>query len=144
MEKEFEGDISLNPDTVDGTLTNIIEVNTSPKPPEDDDLLENIIKKVNDRFEGLFTDGDRVIVEAIFKKTVRNNKKLQRYAKNNDAEVFEKSIYPEFFNKIAQELYAEQVSAFSKLFENKRFYDAVMEEVGREAYKDLRKDANPV
>ncbi len=75
---------------------------------------------------------------------VRNNKKLQRYAKNNDAEVFEKSIYPEFFNKIAQELYAEQVSAFSKLFENKRFYDAVMEEVGREAYKDLRKDANPV
>ena len=144
LEKEFEGDISLNPDTVDGTLTNIIEVNTSPKPPEDDDLLENIIKKVNDRFEGLFTDGDRVIVEAIFKKTVRNNKKLQRYAKNNDAEVFEKSIYPEFFNKIAQELYAEQVSAFSKLFENKRFYDAVMEEVGREAYKDLRKDANPV
>ena len=83
-------------------------------------------------------------MEAIFKKTVRNNKKLQRYAKNNDAEVFEKSIYPEFFNKIAQELYAEQVSAFSKLFENKRFYDAVMEEVGREAYKDLRKDANPV
>ena len=144
LEKEFEGDISLNPDTVDGTLTNIIEVNTSPKPPEDDDLLENIIKKVNDRFEGLFTDGDRVIVEAIFKKTVRNNKKLQRYAKNNDAEVFEKSIYPEFFNKIAQELYAEQVSAFSKLFENKRFYDAVMEEVGREAYKDLRKDASPV
>ena len=144
LEKEFEGDISLNPDTVDGTLTNIIEVNTSPKPPEDDDLLENIIKKVNDRFEGLFTDGDRVIVEAIFKKTVRNNKKLQRYAKNNDVEVFEKSIYPEFFNKIAQELYAEQVSAFSKLFENKRFYDAVMEEVGREAYKDLRKDANPV
>ena len=144
LEKEFEGDISLNPDTVDGTLTNIIEVNTSPKPPEDDDLLENIIKKVNDRFEGLFTDGDRVIVEAIFKKTVRNNKKLQRYAKNNDVEVFEKSIYPEFFNKIAQELYAEQVSAFSKLFENKRFYDAVMEEVGREAYKDLRKDASPV
>jgi len=144
LEKEFEGDISLNPDTVDGTLTNIIEVNTSPKPPEDDDLLENIIKKVNDRFEGLFTDGDRVIVEAIFKKTVRNNKKLQRYAKNNDPEVFEKSIYPEFFNKIAQELYAEQVSAFSKLFENKRFYDAVMEEVGREAYKDLRKDASPV
>lgn len=57
--------------------------------------------------------------------------------------MFEKSIYPEFFNKIAQELYAEQVSAFSKLFENKRFYDAVMEEVGREAYKDLRKDASP-
>ena len=144
LEKEFEGDISLNPDTVDGTLTNITEVNTSPKPPEDDDLLENIIRKVNDRFEGLFTAGDRVIVEEIFKRSLRGNKKLQRYAKNNDAEVFEKSIYPEFFNKIAQELYAEQVSAFSKLFENKRFYDAVMEEVGREAYKDLRKDASPV
>lgn len=56
LEKEFEGDISLNPDTVDGTLTNITEVNTSPKNlPEDDDLLENIIRKVNDRFEGLFS-----------------------------------------------------------------------------------------
>lgn len=139
LEQEFEGDISLNPNTVDGTLTNINGVNTSPKPPEEDELLENIINRVNEIFEGQFAEGDKVIVESIYKRAVKGNAKLKRYAQNNDAEVFEKSIFPDVFDTIAQELYMEQMTAFSKLFENKRFYDTIMQEVGRETYKDLRK-----
>src|SRR5699024_8988261 len=55
LKKEFEGDVSLTPDTVDGELVNIDEINANPKPPEEDEFLEAIIKKVNDRFQGEFT-----------------------------------------------------------------------------------------
>jgi type I restriction enzyme R subunit len=66
------------------------------------------------------------------------SKKLERYAKNNDAEVFEKSIFPEEFKKAAQECYLESMESFTKLFEDKEFYRSVMEEVGRVLYKEFR------
>ena len=103
-----------------------------------DDLLENVISGINNRFEGIFTDGDRVIVETMYNKCVKGNKKLARYAKNNDAELFQNSIFPDIFKQIAQACYMEQVTAFKKLFENKEFYNSVMEALGKEAYKGLR------
>ena len=62
----------------------------------------------------------------------------QDLAKNNDAEVFERSIFPEIFKKIAQDCYMESMSSFEKLFEDKKFYTSVMEEIARASYKDLR------
>ena len=52
--------------------------------------------------------------------------------------MFENNIFPKVFEKVAQECYMEQMKAFSKLFENKSFYNTVMENIAREAYKDLR------
>lgn len=34
----------------------------------------------------------------------------------------------------------ESMSSFSKLFEDKKFYNSVMEEIARESYKDLRSE----
>lgn len=34
----------------------------------------------------------------------------------------------------------ESMSSFSKLFEDKTFYNSVMEEIARESYKDLRSE----
>ena len=34
----------------------------------------------------------------------------------------------------------EQTKAFTKLFEDKNFYNTVMEEVARESYKELNSD----
>src|SRR5699024_4614063 len=75
LKKEFEGDVSLTPDTVDGELENIQEINANPKPPEENEFLEAIIKKVNDLFQGEFTDSDQVVVEEIYKKAIRGNEK---------------------------------------------------------------------
>ena len=47
-----------------------------------------------------------------------------------------KSIFPEIFKKIA---YMGSVESFTKLFEDKDFYELMMEEVGKEVYKKLRK-----
>lgn len=138
LEQTFKGDITLNPTIEDETLVNITTINVDGKLEDEDDLLENILKKINDRFKGIFTEADRVIVETIYRKCVKGNKKLSQYAKKNDAEIFEQSIFPEIFKKIAQECYSESVTSFSKLFEDKNFYQSVMEEIAREAYKDLR------
>ena len=134
----FKGDITLNPTIEDSILENPKKIDVGGKPEDTDVLLEEIINKINDRFKGIFNEGDRVIVETIYKKCVKGNKKLKQYAKKNDSEIFEQSIFPEIFKKVAQDCYSESVSSFSKLFEDKAFYKSVMEEIAKEAYKDLR------
>lgn len=140
LEETFKGDISLNPIKDDEVLKNVKSFIPQSVTVSDDDLLENIIKRINDRFNGVFNEGDRVIVETIYKKVIQDNKKLETYAKNNDAEVFERSIFPEIFKKVAQDCYMESMSSFSKLFEDKKFYNSVMEEIAKASYKDLRSD----
>ena len=99
--------------------------------PEEDALLEEIISKINERFDGIFSEGDRVIVETLYNRA-KENKKLNRQAQKNDEEVYTKSIFPEVFKQVAQDCYIEQVKAFSKLFEDKRFYDTVMATLAQE------------
>ena len=120
------------------TLENPKTLKASGKGVGEDELLENIIGKINERFQGIFTDSDRVIVETIYNKCVKDNKKLKMQAKKNDEEVFNQSIFPEIFKQVAQDCYMEQMKAFSKLFEDKAFYESVMESIAKEAYKDLR------
>ena len=75
---------------------------------------------------------------SILKISFKGNKKLTQYVKKNDSEVFQQSIFPEIFKKIAQDCYVESMDSFGKLFEDKNFYDSVMQEIAKEAYKNLR------
>lgn len=137
LEQTFKGDITLNPNNDGVELENVKSVSIGGS-TDKDDTLEEIINKINHKYEGIFTEGDRVIVETMYSKCIKGNKKLEQYAKNNDAELFEHSIFPEIFKQIAQECYMEQMTAFKKLFENKEFYMAVMDALGKQAYKGLR------
>ena len=56
-------------------------------------------------------DGDKVIVESLYTKCVKENKKLIKQDKNKDSEIFE----------------------------NKSFYKTIMENMAKEAYKDLKR-----
>ena len=58
-------------------LINVKNVDAGDK-KEEDELLENIIRKINERFEGKFTEGDRVIVETIYNKCLKDNVKLKK------------------------------------------------------------------
>lgn len=141
LEKTFEGSIALekkgqyeleNPKTVD----------SGKKKDPNSELLEVIINHLNERFNGIITEGDKVIVETMMDKVVGGNKKvynkLKKQAKNNNAEIFQDSIFPLIFKNIANECYMEQMDAFTKLFENQEFYNAIMAEIGRETYRELR------
>lgn len=137
LEQTFKGDITLNPKNNGVVMENVKSISIMGS-TDKDDTLEEIITKINGKYEGIFTEGDRVIVETMYNKCVKGNRKLEQYAKNNEAELFEKSIFPEIFKQMAEDCYAEQMTSFKKLFQNKEFYLAVMEALGKEAYKGLR------
>ena len=136
LNKTFNGDIKLN--TNDETHISIPKPGVIDFHKEEDELLENIIKKVNERYEGDFTDADKVMIEAIYTRCVKSNKKLKNYAEKNEEEVFSQSIFPKIFKDVTSDCYSEQVEAFTKLFQNKEFYNTIMEEIAHQAYLSLR------
>ncbi len=138
LEKEFKGNIALNPTQEDKTLVNVKKLRTGGAGKDEDVSLDVIITNINSKFSGVFTDADRVLVEIIYDKSVRSNKHLAAYARRNDEAVFTQSIFPEVFKKVTQECYLESTEAFSKLFEDKVFYTIVMDSISKEAYKELR------
>lgn len=126
-----EKDKTVNPEK--GTQGKKVEVKT--------DLLTNIIEKINIMYAGKFTEADRVIVETIYDKMIKTSKTLKKQAKNNDAQMFETSIFPKEFDKVAQSCYMEQMDAFSKLFEDEQFYKRVMGEMAKAMYLNYRNSA---
>ncbi len=117
------------------------EGKAKPKVPKKD-TLQNIIDKVNERFDGAFTEGDKVIIESIYQMFMNDNevKKFKRYAKENNPEIFVKSLFPEKFKKIATQCWTDNSDSFKKLFTDPEFYQKVMEAMAKELYKALRKD----
>lgn len=137
LSETFKGDITLNPNTVVGVLENPKTVGTSIKPIEEDEELETIVNRINEKFQGDFSEGDRVIVETLY-KAAKKDKKLKTSAQNNDVQIFEQSIFPEFFHKSALDNYESSMNSFEKLFQDSSFYQTVMQAVAKEVYKDLR------
>ena len=139
LDKTFEGDISI---IADPTIE-YGQLETGSKPKEDEDYLDEIINRINERYQGDFTEQDRVVIDFIYKEASQGPRKesLTTYAKKNDSEVFKKSIFPKDFEDIAFKLYQENKdrdNSFKKLFQDKEFYNAAMSAVGEMIYKDLR------
>jgi len=140
LTESFSGTIELHPTEKDKTVKP--ERGTQGKKPElKTDLLANIIEKINIMYAGKFTEADRVIVETIYDKMIKSSKALKKQAKNNDAQMFETSIFPKEFDKVAQACYMEQMDAFSKLFEDEQFYKRVMGEMAKAMYLNYRNSA---
>ena len=140
LTESFSGSIELNP-TAKDKMVNPEKGTQGKKPEVKTDLLTNIIDKINIMYAGKFTEADRVIVETIYDKMLKSSKTLKKQAKNNDAQMFETSIFPKEFDKIAQSCYMEQMDAFSKLFEDEQFYKRVMGEMAKAMYLNYRNSA---
>ncbi|AJG95830.1 type I restriction endonuclease subunit R [Bacillus tropicus] len=139
IKEDFKGSIVLEANTpYTGILKNVDTIDANPNPPEEKELLESIIKRVNERFQGDFTEADRVIVEQLYNKIIDGNTKLRQYAENNDEAMFIKNIFPKEFQRVAMDSYKENKISYSKLLGNKNYYTAVLEAVASEAYKKLR------
>lgn len=140
LDKTFQGDIIIESDS----SLSYGEIDTSSSPKEDEDYLDEIINRINEKYHGDFTDQDRVVIDFIYKEASQGVRKetLTTYAKKNDSEVFKKSIFPKDFEDIAFKLYQENRgidNSFKKLFKDKDFYNAAMSAVGEMLYKDLRR-----
>ena len=138
LKESFAGAIAL--EKKDAHLLPSGDKNTTKVPKKD--TLQNIIDKVNEHFEGRFTDSDRVIIESIFQMFMNDAeiKKFKRYAHDNSTEMFVKSLFPEKFKSIATKCFMENNDSFQKLFSDSDFYQKVMDAMANELYKTLRKD----
>lgn len=139
LTETFSGSITLNekPPVIvpaDGTNPRV--------PDKKKDTLQSIIDKVNERFEGKFTESDRVIVEGIYRMFMSSPdvKKFKKYAKDNSTEMFVKSLFPDKFREIVTQCFIENKESYDKLLTDQEFYDRVQEEMAKALYKSLRKD----
>lgn len=106
--------------------------------PEKKEPLEEVIDKINEMFNGNFTDADRVVLTVLHDK-LKADKKLSKIAKTSDPQIFAESIFPKTFDDVAQESYIEQTEAFSSMFQNKSKYKAMMAALAEILYKEFNK-----
>ena len=134
LQKTYEGSIDLRE-----TATVLVPVNArSVASPEKKLPLDEIIDKINEQYNGTFTDADRVVVSAM-KDKLMADEKLQTMAKTSDPQIFNDSVFPKFFNLIAQDCYTESQDAFTSLFADQAKYNAVMHALSNVIYRDMRK-----
>lgn len=139
LAESFNGKITLDKKTVDIIPTNNLNLKKQNKKK---DTLQSIIDKINERFDGNFTDSDRVIIEGIYQMFMNDTeiKKFKKYAKDNNAEMFVNSLFPDKFKDIVTRCFLENNDSFQKLFNDPDFYQKVMDAMAKELYKSLRKD----
>lgn len=99
--------------------------------------LDEILEKINEKYKGDFTPGDRVMLSALHDKLV-DNEKLASSARTTDPVIFTESIFPAAFGEAAMSSYTESQESFSSLFEDKAKYNAIMSVLAGIIYRELR------
>ena len=102
-----------------------------PKTP-----LDEIIKRVNEKYKGDFTDGDKVLITALRAKLL-NDKKLLNSAKSSDYKIFSESIFPKAFSTAAMNSYMESKDTYKTLFEDKAKYETIMTVLAEMMFNEL-------
>lgn len=100
--------------------------------------LDEVIAKINERFNGAFTDGDTVLLTALHSKLMAD-KKLTKIAQTSDPQIFTESIFPKAFGDAAQDSYLESQDTYTSLFEDQHKYNAIMSALAEIVYREMRK-----
>lgn len=101
--------------------------------------LEQVIEKINQQYAGDFTDGDKVVITALYQK-LKNNKKMKKAAKTDGHQILEKNIFPQMFDEAAQEAYVESTETYTKLFEDAGKYRAIMSVLAQAMFDEMKND----
>ena len=133
LQKTFEGAIALKKES--GVYTPA--ATKSEAKPEEEKLLDEVIKKINEQYKGNFTEADKVLVSTLMAKLM-NDTKLQRMAKTSDPQIFSVSIFPKAFGTVAQDSYTESQETFANLFEDTDKYNKIMNALGSIVYREMR------
>ena len=101
--------------------------------------LDEIIEKINEKFKGAFTEGDKVLLNALHTKLMAD-KKLTKMARSSDPQIFAESIFPKAFGDAAQDSYMESQDTYTSLFEDQNKYNAIMSALADVVYREMRKN----
>ena len=133
LQKTFEGAIQLNNEN--GQYSSVSKKGAPGK--KELNLLDEIIEKVNERYKGNFTEGDRVMLGALHDKLMKDGK-LFKSAKTSEQRIFNESIFPDAFQNVAMESFTESQESYASLFEDKAKYNAIMNALASVIYQEMR------
>lgn len=99
--------------------------------------LDEIIEKINEKYKGLFSDADRVLIVSLQDKLMKDDK-LKKIVKTTEPKIFN-DIFPNIFNNVAQESYKQSQEAYTSLFQDVTKYNAIMQVLADYVYTQMRK-----
>ena len=134
LQKTFEGTITLQEEK--GVYEAARQKGAAGHDPKEP--LDEIIEKINEKYKGTFTEGDRVLLNALHTKLMAN-KKLANMARTSDPQIFAESIFPKAFGDAAQDSYMEAQDTYTALFEDQAKYNAIMRALAEVIYRELRR-----
>ena len=134
LQKTFDGPITLQ--ETKGVYEPAKNKGAAGHDPKES--LDEIIQKINEKYKGVFSAGDRVMLDALRTKLL-SNKKLASMAKTSDPQIFTESIFPKAFGDAAQDSFMEAQDTYTTLFEDQNKYNAIMYALAEIIYRELRK-----
>ena len=127
LKREFEGSISLDPgkgelEPAGGGKGKVLDKKRDP--------LQVLVDKFNEQWAGNFTEGDRVVIDTLWKR-IADNPQVAETIRRDGGQVFESSVLPKVFEEEAMRAYMESSDSFSSLFEDGEKYRAMMNAIGQ-------------
>lgn len=135
LEQTFQGEINLVKEP------GKFEPATKPGSPglETRSPLDEILDKVNKRYEGKFTEEDKVIISDLYRKLI-SNEHLRDLARDSNIEIFVSSTFPKFFADITRESYERSQEAYEQLFADVAKYEAIKSSLADVVYRSMNSD----
>ena len=137
LKETFRGEIKLDPKEK-GEYDNVSGRGAGA--PEPQKPLEEIINKINEKYNGVLTEGDRVMV-SVLRDKLQNMKELQKLIRTSDQKIFLESIFPKFFGDTALQVHSESEASYRSLFEDAAKYQVIMNVLGTSLYRELRSNS---
>ena len=134
LQKTFQGEIILE----EAKTVYVPAKHKGVKGMDEKTPLDEVIAKINEKFKGNFTEGDKVILSALRDKLL-SDKKLKKMAQSSDPQIFVESIFPKAFGTAAQDGYMEAQESYQSLFEDTAKYNAIMRALAEVVYREMRK-----
>ncbi|MBR7153339.1 MAG: type I restriction endonuclease subunit R [Candidatus Methanomethylophilaceae archaeon] len=131
LQKTFEGSIELT--KTKGAYDASTQKGAGCKDKKEP--LDEILKKINEKYNGNFTDSDKVVMSNLRDKLI-NNEKLKGLAISSEPKIFMESLFPKMFEDTAMESYLESTETYESLFQDDAKYNAVMSALGEALYRD--------
>ena len=127
LKQEFEGSISLEPG---GGVLDPAGAAKTVTPDKKRDPLQVLVDKFNEQWAGNFTEGDRVVIDTLWKR-IAENPQVADTIRRDGRQVFESSLLPKVFDEEARRAYVENTDSFTSLFEDSEKYRAMMSAIGQ-------------
>lgn len=127
LKQEFEGSISLEPG---GGVLDPGGAAKTVTPDKKRDPLQVLVDKFNEQWAGNFTEGDRVVIDTLWKR-IAENPQVADTIRRDGRQVFESSLLPKVFDEETRRAYVENTDSFTSLFEDSEKYRAMMSAIGQ-------------